>query len=154
APGRCDTLQLLLDLAARTGAASEQRKYAEQIVSCSDGLSGAAQAARSRGDLVRAEELLARSAALRPAQPGRLAQLADVRVARQELPAAVAGVRAAVALAPRTAEPLRRLAGALELLGELKAAVETRRAALRLVPGDLQIRQQIALDEGNRIMPW
>src|SRR5262249_33049806 len=53
-----------------------------------------------------------------------------------------------------SAEPLRRLAGALELLGEPKAAVEARRAALRLVPGDLQIRQQIALDEGNRIMPW
>jgi len=154
APGRCDTLQLLLDLSGRGGAVGEQRKYAEQLISCGDGLSSAAQAARSRADLVRARELLARAAALRPAQPGRLQQLAEVQMARKEMPEAIASLRTAAALAPRSAEPLRRLAGALELAGEPKAAVEARRAALRLAPGDLQIRQQIALDEGKRLMPW
>jgi len=154
APGRCDTLQLLVDLSRRGGPAADQRKYAEALLGCNDGLATAAQAARSRGDLARAESLLKLSAALRPAQPSRLEQLADVQTARKELPSAVASLRAAAALAPRSAEPPRRLAGALELLGESKAATDARRVALRLAPGDLQLRQQIALDEGVRLMPW
>src|SRR3989449_3415189 len=154
APGRCDTLQLLLDLSRRDGSFSDQREYAEGLVGCTDGLVGAAQAARSRGDLSRAEELLKVAAAFRPAQPSRLEQLADVQSARKENRAAVASLRAASALVPRSPEPLRRLGGALELLGESKAAADARRAALRLAPGDLQLRQQIALDEGGRLLSW
>src|SRR5207302_3093739 len=101
-------------------------------------------------DLDRAE------AALRAeqAQPSRLEQLADVQSARKENRAAVASLRAASALVPLSPEPLRRLGGALELLGESKAAADARRAALRLAPGDLQLRQQIALDEGVRLLSW
>src|SRR5207237_10233708 len=33
-------------------------------------------------------------------------------------------------------------------------AADARRAALRLAPGDLQLRQQIALDEGVRLLSW
>jgi cellulose synthase operon protein C len=154
APGRCDTLQLLLDLSRRDGSLSDQRAYAEGLVGCADGLGAAAQAARSRGDLARAEQLLEAAAALRPAQPSRLEQLADLQSARKENRAAVATLRAASALVPRSPEPLRRLAGALELLGESKAAADARRAALRLAPGDLQLRQQIALDEGVRLLSW
>jgi tetratricopeptide (TPR) repeat protein len=153
-PGRCDTLQLLLDLSRRGVAVADQRKYADGMIGCPDGLSIASQAARTRGDLARAEELLLLSAALRPAQPSRLELLAEVQSARQQLPAALASLRAAAALTPRSPEPVRRLAGALELLGEAKAATDARRAALRLGPGDLQVRQQIALDEGVRLMSW
>src|SRR5438270_726495 len=74
--------------------------------------------------------------------------------AQQELDRAVAALRAASALVPRSPEPLRRLGGALELLGDSKAAADARRAALRLAPGDLQLRQQIALDEGVRLLSW
>src|SRR5439155_761489 len=88
APGRCETLQLLVDLSRRGGPAADQRKYAEMLLGCTDGLSTAAQAARSRGDLARAESLFKLSAALRPAQPSRLEQLADVQTARKELPSA------------------------------------------------------------------
>lgn len=154
APGRCDTLQLLLDVSRRGGSLADQRKYAEEMLGCGEGLSIAAQASRSRGDLDRAEELLKLAAILRPAQPSRLEQLADVQSARKEVPASVASLRAAAALAPRSPEPLRRLAGALELQGEPRAAADARRAALRLGPGDLQVRQQIALDEGVRLMSW
>ena len=154
APGRCDTLQLLLDLSRRGGSLSDQRAYAEGLVGCPDGVASAAQAARSRGDLARAEELLKTAAALRPAQPSRLEQLADLQSARKETRAAVASLRAASALVPRSPEPLRRLGGALELLGDSKAAADARRAALRLAPGELQLRQQIALDEGVRLLAW
>jgi tetratricopeptide (TPR) repeat protein len=153
-PGRCDTLQLLLELSRRGGPVADQRRHAEALIGCNEGLTTAAQAARSRGDLARAEELLGRAAALLPAQPSRLEQLADVQIARKEVPAGIASLRAAAVLAPRSPDPLRRLAGALELLGESKSAVDARRAALRLAPGDLQLRQQIALDEGVPIMPW
>src|SRR5205807_1288140 len=47
APGRCDTLQLLLDLSRRGGSLSDQRAYAEGLVGCPDGVASAAQAARS-----------------------------------------------------------------------------------------------------------
>lgn len=154
APGRCDTLQLLLDLSRRGGSLADQRKYADGMLGCADGLSIAAQAARGRGELGRAEDLLRLAVALRPAQPSRLQQLAEVQSARKETAAALDSLRAAAALAPRSPEPLRRLAGALELSNEAKAATDARRAALRLAPGDLQIRQQIALDEGRRLMAW
>ena len=153
-PGRCDTLQLLLDLSRRGGSLSDQGKYGEALLGCADGVSAAAQVARTRGDLARAEQLLRLAAAQRPAQPGRLEQLAEIQSARKELAAAVASIRGAAALAPRSAEPLRRLANALELLGEAKAAAQARNAALRLAPGDLQVRQQIALDEGRRLLSW
>src|SRR5439155_218673 len=102
APGRCDTLQLLLDLSRRGGSLSDQRAYAEGLVGCPDGVASAAQAARSRGDLARAEELLKTAAALRPAQPSRLEQLADLQSARKETRAAEASLRAASALVPRS----------------------------------------------------
>jgi hypothetical protein len=153
-PGRCDTLQLLLDLSRRGGSLSDQRKHGEALLGCADGVPAAAQVARTRGDLARAEQLLRLAAAQRPAQPGRLEQLSEVQSARKELAAAVASIRGAATLAPRSAEPLRRLANALELLGEAKAAAEARNAALRLAPGDLQVRQQIALDGGRRLLSW
>ena len=153
-PARCDTLQLLLDLSRRGGSVADQRKLAEGVVGCGEGLAIAAQAARSRGDLARAEELLQLAADLRPAQPARLELLAEVQSARQRLALAAASLRAAAALAPRSPEPLRRLAGLLELMGEGKAATAARRAALRRAPGDLQVRQQIALEEGARLMSW
>jgi hypothetical protein len=154
APGRCDTLQLLLDLSRRGGSLSDQREHAEQLVACPDGLASAAQAARSRGDLARAEQLLKLAAAMRPAQPSRLEQVADVQSARKKDREALDSLRAAAALTPRSPEPLRRLSGAHELLGEVKAAADVRRAALRLAPGDLQLREQIALDEGVRLLSW
>ena len=154
APGRCDTLQLLADLSRRDGSLADQKRYAEALAPCPDGLGVAAQMARDRGELAKAEQLLKLFAALRPAQPARLEQLAELEAARNQVPSAVASVRAAAALAPRSPEPLRRLAGLLELLGETKGASETRRAALRLVPGDLQLRQQLALDEGARLLSW
>ena len=153
-PGRCDTLQLLADLARRDGSLDDQKRWTEALLPCADGPTAAAQLARDRDDPVRAEELLRLSAALRPAQPGRLEQLADVQAARKQVPSAVASVRAAAALAPLSPEPLRRLAGFLELLGETKGATEARRAALRLAPGDLQLRQQLALDQGAKLLSW
>jgi tetratricopeptide (TPR) repeat protein len=154
APARCDTLQLLMDLSRRDGPVADQRKYAEALVGCNDGVTTAAQTARTRGDLARAEELFRIAASLRPAQPSHLESLADVQSARKELSAAVASLRSAAALAPRSPDPLRRLAGLLELAGEPKAATDARRAALRLAPGDLQVRQQVALDEGVRLLSW
>jgi len=154
APGRCDTLQLLADLSRRNGSIAAQQRAAEALLPCEGGLPTLAQSLRDRGQLARAEELLKLSAALRPAVPSRLEQLAELQVSRTELPAAVASARQAVALSPRSPEPLRRLAGILELEGESKAATESRKAALRLGPGDLGVRQQVALDEGVRLMAW
>ena len=153
-PGRCDTLQLLADLARRDGSIEDQKRWTEALLPCLDGLSAAAQLARDRGDLARAEELLRLSAALRPSQPGRLELLSEVQAARKQVPSAVASVRAAAALSPRSPEPLRRLAGFLELLGETRGATDARTAALRLAPGDLQLRQQLALDEGAKLLSW
>jgi len=153
-PARCDTWQMLSGLARRDGSMDEQRKYADLLVACSDGLQGAAQAARDRGDLARAQELFELAAALRPAQPARLEQLADLQSARKDDAGALKSLRAAAALSPRSPEPLRRIAGLLELAGEAKAATNARREALRLAPGDLQVRQQVALDEGTRILGW
>ena len=153
-PGRCDTLQLLADLARRDGSPDDQKRRTEALIPCLDGLPAAALLARDRGDLLRAEELLRLSAALRPAQPARLELLAEVQAARKQVPSAVTSVRAAAALSPRNPEPLRRLAGFLELLGETKGATDARKAALRLTPGDLQLRQQLALDEGAKLLSW
>ena len=153
-PGRCDTLQLLADLSHRDGSLADQRRYAEALLPCPDGIGAAAQIARDRDDLAKAAGLLHLFVALRPSQPSRLEQLADLEAARDQVPSAVASVRAASALAPRSPEPLRRLAGLLELLGEKKGAQEARRAALRLAPGDLQVRQQLALDDGVRLLSW
>ena len=153
-PGRCDTLQLLLDLARRDGSLADQRRYTDALTPCADGLTTQALFARGRGELARAEELLRLAVSLRPAQPSRLEQLSEVQAALDEIPLAVASVRAAAALTSRSPEPERRLAGLLELLGEKKGAQEARKAALRLAPGDLQLRQQLALDEGVRLLSW
>src|SRR5207253_3668697 len=152
--GRCDTLQLLADLSRRDGSLADQKRYAEALAPCPDGLGVAAQMARDRGELAKAEQLLKLFAALRPPQPARLEQLAELEAARNQVPSAVASVRAAAALAPRSPEPLRRLAGLLEVLGEKKAAVDARRAALALAPGDLGLRQLVALDEGVKLLSW
>ncbi|HET7786318.1 MAG TPA: DUF3857 domain-containing protein [Myxococcales bacterium] len=153
-PGRCDSLQVLFGLSRRDSSLADERRYADLLTACNDGLSTAAQVARDRGDLARAEDLLRLATALRPAQPARLELLADVQSARKEGQQAVASLRAAAALAPRAPEPLRRLGGVLELLGESKSATEARRAALRLAPGDLQVRQQVWLDQGTRLLAW
>lgn len=154
APGRCDALQLLAELSHRGGSLAERRRAAEAVLVCSDGIATLVQSLREHGELQRAEELLKLSAALRPAVPSRLEQLAELQAARKELPAAVASARKAAALSPRSPEPLRRLAGILELEGEARAATQTREAALRLAPGDLGVREQVALDEGTRLLAW
>lgn len=154
APDRCDALQLLYDLARREGGLAEQARLADGVLACSDGLSTVAAFARDRGDLARAEELFARSAKLRPAVPARLIALAEVQLSRKQGDAALDSLRRAVALAPRSAEPLRRLAGVLETLGQAAAARAAREAALALSPGDLQLRLQLALDQGQRLMAW
>jgi tetratricopeptide (TPR) repeat protein len=153
-PGRCDALQLAYELARRESALADQRRLAESLLSCVDGISTAAQFFRERGELARAEELLARWASLRPAAPSRLEQLADVQSARKEFPQAVASLRKAAALAPRSPEPLRRLAGLLELSGDMPGASEARRRALKLSPGELQLRSQLALDEKQKLLAW
>jgi tetratricopeptide (TPR) repeat protein len=154
APGRCDLLQLAFDLARRDGALADQRRLADSLLSCADGLSTAAQFLRDHGETARAEELLARWAARRPAVPSRLEQLAEVQSARREMPQAIASVRTAAALAPRSPEPLRRLAGLLELSGDAAGATEARRRALQLAPGELTLRQQIALDDKQKLLSW
>src|SRR5258708_9077331 len=152
APGRCDTLQLLAELSHRGGSLEEQRRAAEAVLPCSDGIASLVQSLRGHGELQRAEELLRLSAALRPALPSRLEQLAELQVARKELPAAVASARKAAALSPRSPEPLRRLAGILELEGEARTAAQTREAALRLPPGDLGGRGQGGVGEGTPLL--
>ncbi|HEX9577274.1 MAG TPA: hypothetical protein VF993_05940, partial [Myxococcales bacterium] len=154
APGRCDLLQLAFELARRDGALADQRRLAESMLVCPDALPTVAQFLRDRGDLPRAEELLARWSAMRPSAPARLEQLAEVQSARKEYPRAIASVRAASALAPRSAEPLRRLAGLLELSGDMAGATEARRRALSLSPGELLLRNQLALDEKQKLMSW
>ena len=154
APGRCDSLQLLYELSRREGALAEQVRLAESLLTCNEGLSTLAQLLRDRGDLARAEALFARGISLRPAAPARLELLGEVQAARNELLPAIASVEAAAKLSPRSPEPLRRLAGLLELAGNAKRAAGTRRAALRLTPGDLSLRQQLALDEKTKLMSW
>ena len=152
--GRCDALALLYDLSRREGGAAEQARLADGLVTCPEGLSTRATLARDRGDLSRAEELFARYAALRPAIPARLLSLAEVQVSRKQADPALASLRRAAELSPRSAEPQRRLAGALESLGQPDAARAAREAALELSPGDLQLRQQLALDRHRPLMPW
>ncbi len=154
ASDRCDALTLLYELARREGGAAEQARLADGLVTCPDGLSTAGALARDRGDLARAEDLFARYARLRPAIPARLLALAEVQVSRQQAEAALASLRRAAALSPRSSEPLRRLAGALETLGQPDGARAAREAALLLSPGDLQLRQQRALDRHQPLMPW
>jgi hypothetical protein len=154
APGRCDSLQLLYELSRREGALAEQVRFAESLLTCNEGLSTLAQLLRDRSDLARAETLFARGMSLRPAAPARLELLGEVQAARNELLPAIASVEAAAKLSPRSPEPLRRLAGLLELAGNVKHAAGTRRAALRLTPGDLSLRQQLAVDEKTKLMSW
>ena len=153
-PGRCDSVQLLYDLARRDGALADQQRLSGSLLACPDGLSTAATLARERGELLRAEELYARSAALRPALPNRLEQLAEVQEARKELDAAEQSLRKAAQLAPRSSEPLRRLAGFQELFGNARGATGTRAQALLLAPGDLNLRQQVSLDRHEKLLGW
>src|SRR5206468_3543991 len=153
-PGRCETVQLLYDIAHRDGSTQEQERRAQDLGACGDGLRSLAQLARERGELGRAEDLLALGARLRPAVPQRLEQLAEVQVARKELDKAIASVQQAAALAPRSSEPWRRLAGLFDLQGNAAAAAEARRAALRLAPGDLGLRQQVWLGRGEKLLGW
>jgi hypothetical protein len=154
APGRCETLELLFDLAHRESSAAEQQKIAQQMVPCPDGLRTYSQLLRERGELAKAEELYTLGVRLRPALPQRYQQLAEVQGARKELPKALASMQAAAALTPRSAEPWRRLSALYELQGDSKAAAEARKAALRLAPGDLPLRQQVALDGGAKLLAW
>ena len=153
-PGRCDAIQLLFDLARREGGVAEQARLAAALEECPEGLATAAFVARDRGDPARAELLLERAARLRPALVSRLEALAEVQAARKEKEKALETMRRAAALAPRTPEPLRRLAGMAEALGLPDEARRAREAALRLAPGDLQLRQQLALDAKKPLMPW
>ena len=151
---RCDAVALLYDFARREGGLAEQSRLADSLVTCPDGLSTKGSLARDRGDLVQAEELFARYARLRPAVPARLLALAEVQMSRKQADAALATLRRTAALAPRSSEPVRRLAGALESLGHPGEARAARERALQLSPGDLQLRQQLALDAKTPLMPW
>jgi hypothetical protein len=151
---RCDATALLYDFARREGGLAEQSRLADSLVTCPDGLSTKASLARDRGDLPQAEELFSRYARLRPAVPARLLALAEVQLSRKQADATLATLRRAAALAPRSAEPVRRLAGALESLGHPDEARAARERALQLSPGDLQLRQQLALDRKVPLMPW
>ncbi|HEY2027749.1 MAG TPA: hypothetical protein VGH20_00955 [Myxococcales bacterium] len=154
APGRCETLQLLSDIARRDGTAAEQEELAQELLPCPDGLRGLIGLARDRGDLARAEELEAQAVKLHPSVPQRYQELAEVQAARKRLPEAVTALQVAVQLAPRSADPWRRLAGVYELAGDGKAATEARSAALRLSPGDLPLRQQLSLERGEKLLGW
>jgi tetratricopeptide (TPR) repeat protein len=154
APGRCETLQLLYDLARRDGSAEEQQKLAQDLLPCNDGLRSLANLSRERGELARAEELFALGTRLRPAVPQRFELLSEVQAARKRLPDAIASMKTAAGLSPRSAEPWRRLASLYELSGDGKAAAESRQTALRLSPGDLPLRQQVWLDRGEKLLAW
>lgn len=151
---RCDAVALLFEFSRREGGTAEQSRLAESLVTCPDGLATAGALARDRGHLSRAEELFTRWADLRPAVPARLLALAEVQVSRKEADAAFTTLGRAVALSPRSSEPLRRLAGALESLGHPAEAQAARERALLLSPGDLQLRQQLALDRKTPLMAW
>src|SRR5207302_7086321 len=99
-----DARTLLYQLARREGSLAEQVRLAERLLPCSDGPSTLASLVRDRGDLRRAEELDALLAAARPAQPGRLHQLAEVQAARGRIEAARRSLQAAAGVAPRSAE--------------------------------------------------
>jgi hypothetical protein len=154
APGRCETVQLLYELARRDGSAADAHKYAEQYLPCGEGLRPLAALSRERGDLSRAEQLLALAVRLRPASAQRLEQLAEVQTSRKELTQAIATNQAAAALAPRSADPWRRLGGLYELQGDERSATEARKAALRRAPGDLALRQQVWLAAGQKLLGW
>jgi tetratricopeptide (TPR) repeat protein len=154
APGRCDTLQLLYELSRRESAAAEQRKWAEQLLQCEGGIAPLAGLLKDRSELPAAEALQTLAVRLRPAQPQRLEQLSETQAARKEYPQAIASLETAAQLSPRSPEPWRRVSALQELSGDARGAGESRAAALRLAPGDLALRQQIALDRGERLMPW
>ena len=152
--GRCDRTQLLFDLARREGGVAEQGHLAQALESCPEGLAASAFIARDRGGLARAEELLARAARQRPAILSRLEAVAELQAARKEKAQALETLHRAAVLSPRSPEPLRRLAGIAEALGLPGEARVAREAALRLAPGDLQLRQQLALDKGQPLIAW
>ena len=49
APGRCETLDVLFELAHREGSASEQQKLAQEMLPCAEGLRTLSQLLRERG---------------------------------------------------------------------------------------------------------
>ena len=151
---RCDATAALLEFARREGSLAEQRRLAEQSLGCVEQRGSLVSLLRERGELAAAETLLAQIAALRPASPQRLEQLAEVQAAQRKLEAAVATLRAAARLAPRSPEPLRKLASWLDAMGDAGAATLAREQALRRAPGDLALRLQLAFLRGERLMAW
>ena len=151
---RCDATSALLEFARREGSLAEQRRLAEQSLGCVDQRSSLFSLLRERGELAAAEALLTKNAALRPASPQRLEQVAEVQAARRQLDAAVETLRAAALLSPRSPEPLRRLASWLDAKGDPQGAEEARVEALRRQPGDLQLRRQLAFLRGESLLAW
>ncbi len=152
--GRCDALGLSQELSRREGSLVEQMRLADALVECPDLRPALPMMLRERGDLPAAEALLARFAAQRPAQPQRLAQLAELQAARGNIGQAVETLRHAVDLAPRASDPWRQIAAFLDLAGDAKGALEARTMALSRLPGDLQLRHQVALARGEKLMAW
>ncbi len=85
--GRCDGLGMAQELSRRDGGLADQKALSDALVDCPEQRGALPQLLRDRGDLQGAEAMLARFAAQRPAQPQRLAQLAELRAARGISPA-------------------------------------------------------------------
>jgi tetratricopeptide (TPR) repeat protein len=151
---RCDARQFAFELLRREGGLAEQRKSAEALQRCEGGAAVLAGMLRDRGELSELERLLEFQVTARPAQPGRLEQLAEVLVAQRRFADAGRALKAAEALAPRSANPLRRLAGVLDLAGDRAGADQVRSAALLRAPGDLQLRRQLAAGRGEKLLSW
>jgi hypothetical protein len=151
---RCDALAPLFELLQRDADLPAQRARTGALLACPDQRSALAGFWRSSGDLAAHRSLLAGLAALRPAQPGRLLQLAEAKAASEGPAAALPLLGAAAALSPRSPEPSRRRAALLDALGDGPGALQARREALALAPGDLQLRLAIARAEGVRLLSF
>ena len=151
---RCDAGAALYDFSRREGGLAEQLRLARALVGCPEQRQPLAALLRERGDLAGAEELLSKWAKLRPALPQRLEQLAELQAARGAVPRAIETLQAAAALTPRSPEPLRRLAAWYDLQGDAAAARAAREQALARSPGELALRRQLAVLQGERLLAW
>jgi len=152
--GRCDALGLAQELSRREGSLADQKALTDALVACPEQRGALPQLLRDRGDLAGAEAILEKMAAMRPAQPQRIAQLAELQAARGEVARAIETLRRAVAVSPRASDPWRHIAAWLDLSGDAKGALAAREEALARLPADLQLRRQIALARGTHLMSW
>jgi tetratricopeptide (TPR) repeat protein len=152
--GRCDGLGMAQELSKREGSLADQKSLSEALLVCPEQRGVLPTQLRERGDLAGSEAMLAKFVALRPAQPQRLAQLAEAQATRGNLQQAIATLQRAVELAPRASDPWRQIAAWRDLSGDKKGALEARQVALARLPGDILLRRQIALARGEKLMGW